>query len=205
MAINVSDLLIAKLDSSGQAVWLKEYAGKYVCVNVVQTEHSLIAHDRRHPRYISAFHLCTGINAQGSAVDPTRQFLYMVMASDAGTVDFGGGNTFTKVGGGTNMYLIKMSTANGAVQWARQYASSTGAISTLIFTGAANFLDVDSTGMVYIAAYYSVSVCQAFNQDSVDGVYMGACNAHEVSRPASYPHANTSRALSTPASAPTGR
>jgi outer membrane protein assembly factor BamB len=91
---------------------------------------------------------------QGSAVDPTGQSHYVVAVSSQTSVSIGG-NTFTRVGSNTNMYLVKMSTTDGSVQWARHYASSTGSISGL-FTAALDSLDIDSAGNVYIGSYFTV-------------------------------------------------
>lgn len=97
------------------------------------------------------------ITARGLAADPTGQYLYMVGVS-AESVDFDG-YSFTNVGSGANMYLVKMSTADGTVQWAQQYAASSGTV-TDTFAAAANFISIDSAGDVYLAGFYTVrNVC----------------------------------------------
>lgn len=95
-----------------------------------------------------------GLKVQGSAVDPTGQYLYVVAVSGQSSVTLGG-NTFTQVGSGTNLYLVKMATSNGAVQWVRQYAASAGSVSSTS-NAAIDSLDVDSAGNVYIGSFFQV-------------------------------------------------
>ena len=108
-------------------------------------------------KHVHGHFLCPDVVMQGSAVDPTGQYYYLVMASARPSFSLGG-STFTQVGSGTNMYLMKMSTADGSVLWARQYAASTGSVSDF-FTAAVNFLDMDSAGNLYIGSFFTVGGC----------------------------------------------